>query len=120
MTIALKRPKLGYNYIMKTITEQLIAEKELLSNPSRWTKGAIATNVDGFQALAQSDEAVCWCQLGASIKLRSSYTARVIKWQVANSRGFLNSMVFNDSVSTTHEKLMAFYDECIKEAERQG
>lgn len=107
---------------MKTITEQLIAEKELLSDPARWTKSAFARDANGrvtmTSARAWLDDidvlpAVCWCQHGASYQLSSSINTRLLKNMIANTYGFSTAMDFNDAPETTHADLMSFYDVCI-------
>jgi len=41
---------------------------ELLSDASKWTKGAFAKNKDGIRTNYSSRNAVCWCLLGAMDK----------------------------------------------------
>ena len=103
---------------MKTITEQLIAEKELLSDPSRWTKGEVARDSNGKLVETESATAVCWCQLGASMKLQSTWRVLSIKKSISTNYNFFSSLGFNDHPDTTHSDLMKFYDECIKESKR--
>lgn len=49
---------------MKT-SDILVAAKELLSDPSRWTKGALARNENGEQISYNATTATCWCTVGA-------------------------------------------------------
>lgn len=39
--------------------------KELLSDRTKWTTGAIARDADGHSVNANSKKVVCWCSLGA-------------------------------------------------------
>jgi len=39
--------------------------RELLSDESKWCKGAIARAVSGFEVKPESEDAVCWCIGGA-------------------------------------------------------
>ena len=101
---------------MKTLHEELQDEKDLLSDPARWTKGYFARDSNGYRTAASSKDTICWCQAGASYKFGTQRHARLIKDHVAIIRGFINSIYFNDHEDTTHEMLMEFYDDCIKEA----
>lgn len=105
---------------MKIITTQLIAEKKLLSDPSRWTKGHFARDANGLHIDYLSKNAVCWCQFGAAQKIRATgfcddtvKMCQRIKTDIVLSYGFGSSIVFNDHPDTTHEMLMKFYDDCI-------
>ena len=108
-------------------TEQLIAEKELLSDPSRWTKGHLARGANGSPISHFSKDAVCWCQLGAAQKIRFTFdlelrpaaiSSQFIRNDIARLFGFSCAIGFNDHPDTTHEMLMKFYDECIKESKK--
>ena len=103
---------------MNNITQELIAEKELLSDPSRWTKGHLARDASGVPIDYFSKSAVCWCQTGASYSLNSISETRWLKNTVAKTYGVSTAMDFNDRPNTTHEMLMKFYDECIEESKR--
>lgn len=39
--------------------------QELLDDPSKWTKGALARDIDGEGLEADNSSAVCWCLIGA-------------------------------------------------------
>lgn len=52
-----------------TKLETLRAVRELLSDPSRWTRGAYARDAEGNYANASGPNAVCWCAVGAFEKV---------------------------------------------------
>jgi len=76
--------------------------KELFSNDSsRWTRGANARDINGAREDVDSNSALCWCLVGASIKCygRSSWSyicdkivdkvgCRVVDWNDAPGRTF--------------------------------
>ncbi len=39
--------------------------KELLADPKRWTKGAMARRSDNFPVSPKDPSATCWCLMGA-------------------------------------------------------
>lgn len=49
---------------MKT-SEVLLAARELIATPEKWTKGEFARAADGRKAHSLDEEAVCWCLVGA-------------------------------------------------------
>ena len=103
---------------MKTITTQLIAEKKLLSDPKRWTKGYFARDANGIHVGYLSKDAVCWCQMGAGLKIGFNVSSDNIKQLVARMFNHQDVVSFNDAPETTHDDLMKFYDACIKESKR--
>jgi hypothetical protein len=54
---------------MKSAIEILTEVRELLSEPGRWTQYASARNVSGDPVPPHSDEAVCFCAVGAFYKV---------------------------------------------------
>lgn len=109
------------NYIL----EQLIAEKQLLSDPACWTKGEFARDKNGVAVNEYSPDAVCWCQHGVIYKvvndIRFSQVVnwsqmRILKDNIASTLGFHHAVAFNDYPATTHADLMDFYDKCIERA----
>ena len=98
---------------MNKITQELIAEKEILSDPARWLKGELSADANGQCVEPESPNAKCWCQLGASYKLNSSIDTQCFKSDVAKELDYPSAIEFNDSAMTTHQNLMDFYDACI-------
>jgi hypothetical protein len=46
---------------------------EVLSDESKWTKGAFARDTEGKEVPAEDEKAVRWCLVGAAIKCRKDY-----------------------------------------------
>lgn len=46
---------------------------ELLSDPSKWTQGAVARDYKGKPVYPDHEEAVCWCPVGAAQKCYPEY-----------------------------------------------
>ena len=107
---------------MKTLTQELQAEKKLRSDPSRWTKHQFARDANGGWADSRAINATCWCQQGASQKLKTSNDALQLKENVVklfdDTYNFSSGhcVQFNDSAKTNHADLMEFYDVCIAHA----
>lgn len=108
---------------MKTVLTSLEYQKQLLSDPARWIKGASAKNKKGDATIAFSTYAVCWCQAGAStkywgndIRLLDMENEFKIRTDIAQYLGFTIPVKFNDAKETTHADLMEFYDLCIIQA----
>lgn len=69
---------------------------ELLSDESKWTKGAFAEDRKGIPVHSKSDDAVKWCILGALNK------CGCIKEQVKLEQIVMgNAAEFNDAPTTT-------------------
>ena len=45
--------------------EILIAARDLIADPARWTRASFARNIEGKPVSAKSKTAVCWCAMGA-------------------------------------------------------
>lgn len=98
---------------MKTLTGQLKAERKLLSDPKRWTKGHFARDANGIPTDYYSKTATCWCQMGAAQKIGSNVSATSLKQLVSGMFNYQDDVAFNDAPKTTHKDLMEFYDVCI-------
>lgn len=100
-----------------TTKEALIAMRELLSDPKRWTKGALGRDSHGEKISAKSDMTVCWCLGGAALKI-----GKVADYDLAMNalrklcpdQGHLCGVVlFNDDPSTTHADILRVLDAAI-------
>jgi hypothetical protein len=98
----------------KQMLEDLCAVRELLDRPSRWTKGAFARNDAGVVVSPLSENAVCWCLLGAMHKVtglsESRYEDLVRALDMAKPRipwlGCLNEYA-------KHEEILELIDRAI-------
>lgn len=114
----------------KTELEFMKAMRLVLGEKSRWTKGAWARDSDGFPVMSASSEAVCFCYMGAQIRITQGSGPGVqMRANLARrSNEVLLSMVqmsgiqykgdglmgFNDANEVTHEDMMALFDDGIK------
>ena len=104
-----------------TAAELLREARKLLEDPSHWTKGAFAKAAAGCAIASTSDNAVCWCAIGALRRFdRGGYSAAysnavfVLQCCVSGSGGVAE---FNDDPNTTHADVLAMFDRAIARAE---
>ena len=103
------------------VKQALIDAKELISTPERWTQYAWSRTADGVSAGSFTEDAVCWCSIGAirHVTKDSPYqvtgVARVLLDQEANSLGYETAIEYNDE--HTHAEVMALFDKAIVRAE---
>jgi hypothetical protein len=99
----------------KTVLQVLIEAKELLSDPSRWTKGGYARDKLGHKIGPRNDAACSWCIEGALTKVCES--DRDLKQKSTNCLEecvVLKDLIyFNDAHLTTHQRVIALFDEAI-------
>ena len=82
-----------------TDLEALIAARELLTEQSRWCRGAFARSVGGVHVHPMSPQAVCWCAIGALIKvtrMEPGHNAKLFLSTVAIENFHTNATVVND------------------------
>ena len=88
----------------------LEAVRELLSDPNRWTKGAMARNARLWPVDTGNSTAQCFCLIGAM--------ARITRRGIDNDRRYHNLrslLTYQNSLtylndSSSHEGLLAFLD----------
>ena len=113
---------------MKTSTI-LKRAKKLISDPKRWTKNAFAKASDGNVISPESDNAVCWCSMGAVRKAsfgKSRYDQAKATLEMAAKR-FRIVGVDRDVAPIPedvndhrdHATVMRMFDSAIRLAERQ-
>ena len=104
-----------------TITENLQAARDLITDPNKWTQFAVARNSGNQITLASSPDAVCWCAFGA---LQYTYSRDQEFRDLLNIMTYLDSFmngsvgIYNDT--HTHKEVLAAFDRAIeasKEAE---
>lgn len=101
------------------LRDTLVRTRELLSDPSHWTKDAYARDEHGDTLLHTSRRAVCWCLSGA-VRIQPTYSGtemHFLRRIVAEKHpGFGNVPAFNDSPSTTHAMVLELLDYAIERA----
>lgn len=100
---------------MTQVTQILQAARDLIAKPENWTQDDFARAADGSGVAPHSDEAVCWCSLGAINKVsppvEDNQTKKLAKILLRNAMG-TSIAAFNDT--HTHEEVIAAWDETIK------
>jgi hypothetical protein len=103
----------------QTVVEVLIAARELISVPERWTKSAYARSADGRPigpCGVASQDAVCWCPVGAVDRLvedgtdLAAYALDYLQMVVGGGR----VANWNDAQERTHAEVLAAFDKAIE------
>ena len=100
---------------MKT-SEILIAAKALIDEPGKWTQGTYARNSDMEEVDSYSEDAVCFCSIGAIYRITPHIVSR-------EGIGYLRSamgpsvVVFNDT--HPHAEVMQMWDRAIELAKAE-
>lgn len=101
--------------------EILLAGRELISMPERWTKHHYARDSTGRERLSSDQAAICWCSIGAISKAGEGHP--ISKW---GARTILRDAIggtisqFNDAETTTHADVLAAWDRAIERARADG
>jgi hypothetical protein len=95
--------------------EILKAARELIAKPERWTRGCGARNASGQDVNAHSDDATCWCAIGAIVKVSDDnpVPAEMLLRRALPDGGFISA--FNDSHD--HAEVLALFDAAIASAQ---
>ena len=90
---------------MKT-SKVLLKAMDVIATPDKWTKNAFAKDSDGTPVKGHSPDAVCWCSLGALQKAtqKTGHTFYAEEFLIEAAGKQVAS--FNDSILTTHDKVM--------------
>lgn len=93
--------------------EILKAGRELISDPARWTQNVTARDAQDDWAFASDQDAVCWCSLGALLKIGGSgYQDAIDALDIsALQLGSQQATLFNDT--HTHAEVLAMWDRAI-------
>ena len=109
---------------MTQVVKLLKDARNLIAKRENWTQDNFAKTADGNGVYSKSDEAVCWCSLGAltwvSLPDEDKQVRKLAKLLL---RKAMDSpiAIFNDS--HTHEEVLAAWDKAIelaKAAESEG
>ena len=81
---------------------------ELLADPKKWTKKALARDKEGCQTYSSyAPDAVCWCLDGAIFKV---YHNHKIRCEIVDKiELFINTSIpeWNDAPQRTHKQVLA-------------
>ena len=102
-----------------TVKDVLVATRELLADPVRWTQGCMAKDSEGTNVFPKAPEAVCWCLLGALHRIASGpesfYLHDTARRLVEKQSNGMVIGAFNDNA--THNEVLAALDRAIATAE---
>jgi len=103
-----------------TTKDLLEKARELISDPARWTKGAVARDLNGEPIEEFSSDAVCFCSIGVVSSVANclglfNSTTHLLD-RCAGKRGYPNILSFNDAPTTTHEDIVSLFQEAINDA----
>ena len=104
---------------MKT-REILVAARELISQPERWTQGAYARDLNGLRVSPGGPNAVCWCAIGAMAKV-----AGLSSGEMEDSRAAItlelaaesNGVIAEWNDASDHESVVEAFDRAIAQCE---
>lgn len=103
------------------IKEHLTKARELLSDPAKWTRGAMAKDACGKLADVTGPNATCFCLQGALCRVAPIghsathvYLAQRLAKRNKGYDGDLNDIAaFNDHYAMGHADVLAVLDEAI-------
>lgn len=103
---------------MSAVVGALKEARSLISEKKHWTRGASAKNASGQKTWSDDPEAVCWCMLGAIVKVATGLDCAVEVGALNALRIVCHSGIpqFNDDPATTHEMVLHKFDLAIVEA----
>ena len=112
------------------VTKLLTDAKLLISDKANWTKSAYAKDDKGRTVECFSEEATCFCSLGALHRASgTAFVEHTVERDAINilhesiprdDCGWRSIAVFNDAASRTHEEVMKVWDDAIAAAALKG
>ena len=121
-----------------SVVDDLRAVREMLADPKKWTKEAMARDINNKPVMPRDDAAVCYCIQGAMEKLclygnliHCAGQKRLYRMCLAlkdvpiikyfepdglDDDVFHAIVHFNDSHQTTHDQVLAAFDAAIESA----
>jgi hypothetical protein len=99
--------------------ETLKKARDLISDPAKWTQGNLASDVYGDEIDPQSDDAICFCAIGAIERFTGTTEnteADLCLSVTCEKLSGLPVFAFNDS--HTHPEVVALFDAAIAELEQ--
>jgi len=118
-------------------SEILIAARALVDTPDKWTKGSYAKDGQGRQVPSYSEQAQCFCTLGAFFHASASFHEKpfiqtpeheLMERQARRALGnainpkalFILFADWNDAPERTHAEVLAAYDKAIAALVAEG
>lgn len=103
--------------------ELLQLGKKVIEDPNNWIKGHYAQDKSGKISDPSSEDATCFCSLGALYKAAGDQIESMEVYQAERILNHLtprfNVVNFNDDPNVSHDQVMGLWDEAIKRAEEK-
>lgn len=103
--------------------EQLIAAKDLIRSPDKWTRDFYARDSDGVEVSPDNSTAVCWCALGAIAYATNTDWNQFWSLSSDTASALLGAAhvdedvpAWNDDPARTHAEVMEGFDRAIAAA----
>ncbi len=101
----------------------LIAARERVATPDRWTRGYWAHDAAGGSCGPADAQATCWCSIGAMIAAVAPAGAETMLdarslFKAAN--GINHVPRWNDDPARTHAEVLAAFDLAVELARKEG
>lgn len=99
---------------MNEVQTKLRAAQDLIRDPERWCKNALARAADGCVVSETADEATQWCAVGACYRVTNNEGWRIIDplIEAAREAGYANAADLNNE--SGHEATLAMFDRAIE------
>lgn len=106
----------------KQVVEDLKAARELISDPKRWTQGVSARDALGESVSSGSDDATCFCAIGALTRVTGDfsdryYAARAYLWSFVSNKYGTGVAVADVNDEHGHTAVLEVFDKGIALAE---
>jgi hypothetical protein len=85
---------------------QIMKVHELLAQPDSWTQQAYARNHDGDTVASCSDDARCWCLLGAMFRCYADKDIAKIELKILDQTNKITVAQWNDDPDRTHQEVL--------------
>lgn len=97
------------------VSKVLIAARAVIADPKNWTKGSFAKDANGHKRYAIAPEAVCWCALGAVMRVGANDVlfGAACYWLDGAAGTWMGG--YNDA--HTHAEVLEVFDRAIASAE---
>jgi len=96
------------------VKQTLIKARELISKPENWTQRAAARTASGHRTSALSTNAVCYCAMGALLKISPLYQGSRHIDMLAKA---MDDSVAYYNDTHTHAEVLAMFDKAIELAD---
>jgi hypothetical protein len=126
-------------------SEILRAAKELLTDPARWVRFHFAETKDGRGTSSDSKNAICWCSIGAVLKVEkdrgintegmdhwfndpplkllkkaaNAYASKYLRGQMGDDFTYDRAVGYYNDFVFTHYDVIQMFDAAIKLADEQ-